>query len=137
MSGFLARGDYTAPTFETATVTLDLLGGSLRLGDTGVQLNTIAGLSLNTNNTIAGGSGVDQILDYLFDLSAALLDSLLADNQITVNVQNTAGVTAQTGFTDFVQVGFDYNSAPIPEPTTLALMGIALAGLGFQRRKAA
>ena len=34
-------------------------------------------------------------------------------------------------------INYVFFNRSIPEPTTLALMGLALAGLGYQRRKAA
>jgi len=41
-----------------------------------------------------------------------------------------------SGQVDPTGVDYDHNSS-IPEPTTLALMGFGLAGIGWMRRKAA
>lgn len=134
---FYARGDYTDPQFETPFITFEFVSGTLQLNDMGVVSNTVAGLSLFANNTVAGGGGVDQVLDFVFDMDGSLLDSLLADNMITVFVDNPDSVNAQSSYRDFVQLTFDYNSAPkqVPTPAPLALMGLGLVGIGFVRRR--
>lgn len=134
---FYARGDYTSPRNETAFVSLDLLGGSVRLADTGELDNGISGLDLAVNNTIPGPGGNDQILDFIFDISADLMNNLLADSQITVNVVNERRVTNQNDPNHRVEVGFDYNSAAVSvsEPSTIALLVLGLVGIGFAGRR--
>lgn len=135
---FYARGDYTSPRNETAFVSLDLLGGSVRLADTGELSNSISGLDLAVNNTIAGPGGNDQILDFIFDISADLMNSLLSDSQITVKVENERRVTFRNDPKHRVEVGFDYNSAvSVSEPSTLALLALGLVGVGFAGRRKA
>ncbi|WP_286221220.1 PEP-CTERM sorting domain-containing protein [Marinobacter apostichopi] len=132
---FFARGDYTDPRFETALITLDGLGGSLRVNENGIVNNSITGLSLSSNNTTPGGGGVDQTLDLIFALSGSLLDTLLADSSITVGVDNSGDVDAQSSYRDFVRVGFDYRAASVPEPSAAYLLALGLLGLFIRRKR--
>jgi hypothetical protein len=134
---FYAQGDYTDPVNETANIRFELLGGALVVNDSGVVSNSVTGLSLLANNTTAGGTGTNQILDYVFSLSGSLLDSLLADSNISVSIANSSAVTNQTSYNDFVSVGFDYESVAVPEPSVLALFAVGLFGMGFARRRKA
>ena len=130
---FFARGDYTDPGNETVAVTLDVLAGTLTLSENGVVVNTIPGLTLSSNNTVPDpGGGTDQILDFLFDISATALNSILADGSITANVQNSPSVSDGTTSPDErVELGVSYNSTlAVPVPATLTLLGLGL-GLGF------
>ena len=131
-------GDYSPRAFpplsEGATVTLDAIAGSLLLhneanGD-GVASNTIAGLSFASSARTGGGNNV--MLDYVFSLGGPLLDSLLQDQTITVNVQNTSDVSSTT-YGGFVRVAFNYT--PVPEGSTAALAGLAITGCLRKRRR--
>jgi len=133
---FFARGDYTDPKFETALITLDGLGGSLKVNENGIVSNSITGLSLSSNNTTPGGGGVDQTLDFIFALSGSLLDTLLADSSITVDVDNSGDVDAQSSYQDFVQVGFGYyGTVSVPEPSAVYLLALGLLGLFIRRKR--
>lgn len=132
---FRARGDYTDPKFETARITLSGSGGSLKVNEKGVVSNSITGLSLSSNKTTPGGGGVDQTLDFIFALSGSLLDTLLADSSITVGVDNSGDVDAQSFYRDFVQVGFGYQPASVPEPSAVYLLALGLLGLFIRRKR--
>jgi hypothetical protein len=129
---FYADGDFTTGV-ESARVRLDFGNGSLRLNENGVVWNTISGLSLLANNTQPQLSTVRRILDFQFYVSGPLLDSLLANNQIRVRLNNSYFVDDQAHYRDFMRVGFEYSS--VPEPTTMALFGLGLVALGFASRR--
>ncbi len=70
-------------------------------------------------------AGITLLTWSIFDVTAYLVSGI---NTITVNVDPTNWV---------LEIETSELWVTTPEPTTLALMGLAVAGLGFRRRKAA
>lgn len=131
-----ASGDINAGVEH---VDFDLGVGIVRLDDTGVVSSSISGLSLVSFNSQEILCCFDVSFQATFSVSAALLDVMLADNQITVNVQNSFGVEPHNFLgkegtdPDFIEVGFSYSTVPIP--ASFWLLGSALGLLVRMRRK--
>lgn len=129
------NGDFSGFTTESAVATIDLAGGFLDLGvgGNGIITNTISGLTLNSYNSTTFAFD-DRQLDWVFDMSDTLLNTIIADGSITTTVTNDPGVNPFSRVNpDFVRVGYRYES--VPEPATLLFLGTGLIGMvGFRRK---
>lgn len=118
----------------------------------GVSFGNFGHNSVQAYNVVNYTSGVDNFNAYEFSLdfllNAATTGSMLQDNILDIVIDFGAGVRPACGWsgTDnciensgvapFAAVNYTYsNSAEVPEPTTLALFGLAVLGFAARRSK--
>ncbi|WP_210735859.1 PEP-CTERM sorting domain-containing protein [Massilia sp. Mn16-1_5] len=125
---FHARGDYTA-SFSGKADPTEVAYGSAEGIDFGVL-----GFDDATTRTAYGFD--DNEWSIAFSLSHEDLVALLADGILNVSMRLDDDVNLFFPDSAYAGVSFDYTpAAEVPEPASLALFGLALAGIGAARRR--
>jgi hypothetical protein len=112
-------GTFLAGSNLVAGTHYDLLGYLSKSGNSSGNYNTLSLWVNPSANEIASLTGADLTIK-----GDSGLASITSVGYRTVNIDN--GVSLNVG---------DINVNAVPEPGTLALMGLAAAGLGFMRRR--
>ncbi len=138
---WLVAFEDTIPDFNVATATMQdlvdmVMDGTqvLELGDTGATIGSIGPSDPSLIAGLAGGVGIGS-----FSLSGAPINSTTLPLDTTVPVNGGGQVFAPGAGVAFpIKTNTDITVfAAIPEPTTLALLGAGLLGMGFSKRRRA
>ena len=138
-----ARGDYGAQSGETLTWTIEAGGHIATL--TNATLGFCVVNTCNTGGPFTSATQLsqDQSYDFVrtYTISAAELNGLLSDSQISLLVDLGSSVNTYTTFGQYVEVTFTYNSAvaatPLPAALPMFLAGAGLIGglAGYRKRR--
>jgi hypothetical protein len=158
----LSTPGYLTDTASKLTVRVqgDFNGGS---GQSEAVTVFIEGVNKGTFAPVPASAGVYDIVDYRtgtantnalafsidFLLSALDTKTYLLDGDLDVVVDFNSGVNTQCGWSNnqnclvnvgtspFARASLDYQTAAVPEPMPIALVGIGLLGFAASRRKSA
>jgi hypothetical protein len=97
---------------------------------------TTDSFGLNGFSFLWDGPGGGDVLN--LDTAGTITRSIVAGTQYTVRLRNSAniagGLGARTALMD-ASFNWDINAASVPEPSIVALLGIGLAGISYQRKR--
>ncbi len=143
----LAEDGSPGVVYRDGTRSWHLTFGTESNGDLTVCLQTVStpGSRVCSAISIPGGAFDYHLYSLVFDPSDGLADlfidgalaftdyggSSLAETRVSFGGRGTPAL----GQANFNLVRFEINRTAVPEPTTLALMGLGLAGIGYKRRQ--